>query len=160
MTLNMTVVTRRCIYQSADYRLEDVATGKTCDFDSQKIVLVNRFRWNATVCFTGVGRTQKVDVSEWLAERIASIQHDDPFERLLDELLKADNWLSAVPALRKRHSFSVGAFVGSKPVFALVSNFEKPWGLPRATASLFPEFSGVFYDYYVLYIYIVFIDDD
>jgi hypothetical protein len=31
---------------------------------------------------------------------------------------------------------------------------------PRATASLFPEFSGVFYNYYVLYIYIVFIDDD
>jgi len=33
-------------------------------------------------------------------------------------------------------------------------------GEVRATASLFPEFSGVFYDYYVLYIYIVFIDDD
>ncbi len=31
---------------------------------------------------------------------------------------------------------------------------------PRATASLFPVFSGVFYNFYVLYILIVFISDD
>jgi Flp pilus assembly protein TadD len=135
MTLNLTVTTRRCIYQSADYRLLDLRTGKLCDFETQKIVIVNTFRWSATVCFAGVGRAHNLDVSEWLADRVTSIQPDDPFERLLDELLKANDWLSTVSAPHNRHSFSVGAFVGSEPVFALVSNFEQPSGLAAATAS-------------------------
>ena len=54
-------------------------------------MLVNRFRWTASVCFAGVGRTRSVNVGEWLAERIAAIEPDDPFERLLDELLTADD---------------------------------------------------------------------
>jgi Flp pilus assembly protein TadD len=135
MTLNITVTTGRCIYQSADYRLMDVTSGKTYDFETQKIVLVNTFTWSATVCFAGVGRAHKLDVSEWLAERVASIAFGDPFERLLDELLTANSWLSAVPPPHNRHTFSVGAFVGSEPVFALVSNYEQPWGLPAQTAA-------------------------
>ncbi|HKY54770.1 MAG TPA: hypothetical protein VJM08_10715, partial [Anaerolineales bacterium] len=138
MTLNLTVTTSRCIYQSADYRLIDLTTGKTTDFETQKIVLINAFRWSATVCFAGVGRTPNLDVGEWLAERMASISRDDPFERLLDELLKANNWLSTMPPPHNKHSFSVGAFVGSEPVFVLVSNFEQPNGLvaPVASSSL------------------------
>jgi Flp pilus assembly protein TadD len=135
MTLNLTVTTRRCIYQSADYRLLDLRRNDTGDFETQKIVLVNAFGWSATVCFAGVGRTQNVDVSEWLADRVGSIQPDDPFERLLDELLTANDWLSTVSRPHNKHSFSVGAFVGSEPVFALVSNFEQPSGLAAATAS-------------------------
>lgn len=133
MTLNITVATDTCIYQSADYRLLDLRTDKTFDFDTQKIVFVHTFRWSATVCFAGVGRTATVDVGEWLAERAAAILSEDPFERLLDELLKADEWLSNLR--NNRHSFSVGAFVGSEPVFALVSNFEEPSGLARDIAS-------------------------
>lgn len=135
MTLNITVTTDRCIYQSADYRLLDLKTRRTFDFETQKIVLVHASRWNATVCFAGVGRTSTVDVSEWLAERVASIQFHDPFDHLLDELLKADDWLSATSSPDNKHSFSVGAFVGSEPVFVLVSNFEKPYELASATAS-------------------------
>jgi len=135
MTLNLTVTTPRCIYQSADYRLLDWTTGKLTDFETQKIVLVLRFHWTATVCFAGVGRTHKVNVGEWLAERVAAIQQDDPFDRLLEELLTADEWLADVSAPNNRHTFSVGAFVGSEPVFALVSNFETLSGPPAATAN-------------------------
>lgn len=134
MTLNLTVTTRRCIYQSADFRLLDWTTGKLTDFETQKIVLVNKFRWTATVCFAGVGRTPKVNVGDWLAGRVAAIQPDDPFDRLLDELLTADDWLSDVSPPYNRHSFSVGAFVGIEPVFALVSNFETPFGPPAMNA--------------------------
>ena len=130
MTLNITVATPRCIFQSADYRLQDVTTKKTFDFQTQKLVLINNSRWSATVCSAGVGRTDTVDVSEWLAERVAAIEFADPFERLLDELKTADAWLSKVPSPYNRHSFSIGAFVGTHPVFALVSNFEKPNGPP------------------------------
>jgi tetratricopeptide (TPR) repeat protein len=143
VTLNITVATNRCIYQCADYRLLDLRTGRTFDFETQKIIFVHTSRWSATVCFAGVGRTATIDVSQWLAERAAAISSMDPFDRLLDELLKADKWLSTAPAPYNRHSFSVGAFVGSDPVFALVSNFEVPSGLaldtPSARLSLYQE---------------------
>ena len=135
MTLNITVATERCIYQSADYRLQDVLTKNTYDFQTQKLVLINNSRWSATVCFAGVGRTATIDVSEWLAERVAAIEFADPFERLLEELKAAEAWLSKVPPPHNLHSFSIGAFVGTHPVFALVSNFENPNGPPSPTAT-------------------------
>jgi len=135
MTLNMTVVTPRCIYQSADYCLTNMTTRKPFDFPTQKIILKNTFRWSATVCFAGVALTNNLIVGEWLAERMNSIQLDDPFECLLDELVKANEWLSAYPLPDNRLSFSVGAFVGTEPVFALVSNFEQLSGLSAATAA-------------------------
>ena len=117
MTLNITVLTSRCIYQSADYRLLDLQTNTTTDFQTQKIFVVNTFKWSATVCFTGVGRTHGVNVHEWLSEKLGLIQMNGPFERLIDELLKAESWLSRVQAPHNKHSFSVGAFLGTEPVF-------------------------------------------
>lgn len=139
MTLNLTVATSSCIYQSADYRLTDWHTGRPYDFTSQKIVLVNRWKWSATVCFAGVGRSQTLDVSQWLAERVDTISSDDPFERLIDELLTANKWLSSVPVSRRRHSFSIGAFVGDEPLFVLISNFEPLYGdlMQEPSAELF-----------------------
>ena len=135
MTLNITVVTRRCIFQSADYRLIDWASGQPSDFSTQKCVLVGASNWNATVCFSGVGRAGSLDVSEWLSEHVGSLQLADPFERLIDELLQADRWLTSVPVTLRRHSFSVGAFVGSEPRFVLVSNYERVLTKPAAVAA-------------------------
>lgn len=135
MTLNITVLTSNGIYQSADYRLTDLQTNKTIDFQTQKIFVVNAFYWSATVCFTGVGRTDKMEVHEWLSDQLGLIEKDDPFERLIDELLKADNWLSRVQPPHNKHSFSVGAFLGIEPVFVLISNFEEPSGQQHTRAS-------------------------
>jgi Flp pilus assembly protein TadD len=135
MTLNITIVGTRCIYQSADYRLMDWNTGRFSDFDTQKIVPVSRFGWSATVCFAGVGRTRSLDVGEWLVERIAAVQQHDPFDRLLDELLTADAWLSNIPSPQNKHSFSVGAFIDDRPIFALVSNFEGIFSHPAPVAT-------------------------
>jgi tetratricopeptide (TPR) repeat protein len=135
MTLNITVVTPRCIYQSADYRLLDLQTGNTYDFQTQKIFPVNCFRWSATVCFSGVGRTHDLDVSDWLNNCLRSVGVNEPFDRLLDELMKANEWLSAVSPPHNKHSFSIGAFIGSEPVFALISNFEQLSGPMLSTAS-------------------------
>jgi Flp pilus assembly protein TadD len=135
MTLNITVVTPRCIYQSADYRLLDLQTGKTYDFQTQKIIPVNCFRWSATVCFSGVGRTHDLDVSVWLNNCLRSVGMNEPFDRLLDEIMRANEWLSAVSPPHNKHSFSIGAFIGSEPVFALISNFEQLSGPVLPTAS-------------------------
>jgi tetratricopeptide (TPR) repeat protein len=135
VTLTLTVTTPRCIYQSADYRLTDVQTGATRDFDTQKIFLVNTFKWTASICFAGVGRTKELDVGEWLGERVAAIDIDDAFDHFVEEILTADVWLSRIPPPHNRHSFSIGAFVGADPVFLLISNFEQLSGLSSNNAA-------------------------
>ena len=128
MTLNITVLTSHCIYQSADYRLLDLQTKMTTDFQTQKIFAVNAFDWSATVCFTGVGRIRDLNVHEWLSDQLGLVQTNDPFKRLIEALQKADSWLSGVRPPHNKHSFSVGAFLGAEPLFVLVSNFERPSG--------------------------------
>jgi len=134
MTLTITVATPHCVYQSADYRLVDFTNGQPLPSVPQKLVVVNAFRWSATVCFSGVGRTPDCDVSVWLGEIAARIRGHDSFEQLIDELLTADQWLKNVPSPHNRHSFSIGAFVDNKALFVLVSNFERPDG-PADTAA-------------------------
>lgn len=138
MTLNITVLTEHCIYQSADYRLVDLQTNAITDFQTQKNFVVNTYKWTATVCFTGVGRTQTIDVHDWVSDKLGLVQMNDPFERLIEKLLEAKNWLSNVPPPKNKHSFSIGAFIGTKPLFALISNFERPSGqkLKQATKEL------------------------
>ena len=41
MTLNITVMTRDVVYQSADFRLVDLSTGDPCDYDSRKSFTFN-----------------------------------------------------------------------------------------------------------------------
>lgn len=135
MTLIITVATPRCIFQSADYRLTDLRTGVTRDFDTQKIVYVTTFTWAASVCFAGVGRTPNVDVSEWLQQRAQAVASRETFDNFLRSLMSAEEWLSGLPPAAKRHSFSVGAFVGTRPLVALISNFESLSGDAREVAS-------------------------
>ncbi|MBI4260685.1 MAG: tetratricopeptide repeat protein [Actinobacteria bacterium] len=137
MTLNMTAITQRHAYQAADYRLTDAQTGEVRDFETQKCVIVTTFSWTALVCFTGIGRTSSLDISEWLAEQVKSVGPDEPFDTLTDALISADSWLKAVPEKHRRHSFSIAAFIRSQPVFQLISNFETPTGLMRAPQSHF-----------------------
>jgi Tfp pilus assembly protein PilF len=51
---------------------------------------------------------------------------------------EADSWLNAIPHPHNRHSFSVGAFIGSQPEFILISNFEDLVGnvAPQAASKL------------------------
>jgi hypothetical protein len=81
-------------------------------------------------CWTDTSRRR----GQWLAEVVAGIQPDDPLEQLLERLQSADEWLGEVPPPRNRHSFSVGAFVGGRAHFALVSNFERINAPPRSVA--------------------------
>jgi len=134
MTLNITVVTERRIYQCVDYRLTDTATGRPYDdAANQKIMIAVGKMWLATVCFNGVGRTGSLETSEWLSDVCSTVTFEDPFDSLLERLRTADQWLSRVPAKHRRHSFIVGTFLGWQPVIALVSNYERFDRPPAAT---------------------------
>lgn len=136
MTLTITIITPRVAYQCADYRLQDLETKRVYDFDTQKTTLVNRPGWTALVAFAGIGKAAGTDVSDWLADKVQQLPFDAPFEALTDALLLADaEWLGGIQdPVRRRHTFSIGAFVGSTPVFGIVSNFEEPSGQTASTA--------------------------
>jgi hypothetical protein len=133
MTLNITLLSRHVIYQAADFRLTDTGTGHPRDFIAQKGIVLSRFRWSAVIAFAGVGHTGSLDVAEWLASRTSQVPADAPFDQLISALLEADIWLQTVPAKHRRHTFSVGAFVGTRPVGVLVSNYESFHSRPSLT---------------------------
>lgn len=136
MSLNITILSPNHIYQSADYQVTAFATGVPVSSRMQKIFFVNCFKWNATVSFIGVAKFEEIDVGKWLADRVRAVAPRDTFDRLIEELLKAEEWLIRVPAPHNRHSFSVGAFINAKPVYTLISNFERPSGLADKKAAL------------------------
>jgi tetratricopeptide (TPR) repeat protein len=136
MTLNITITTKRRIYQCADFRLTDFRTGETRDFGAnQKIHLVSRAGWHALVCFFGVGSTPGFLVGDWLAKQLGSIQYQDTLDVLLQKLREADAWLRSIPLSWRRHTFSIGAFVGSRPHYYLVTNCMDESGNLMSTAS-------------------------
>jgi Tfp pilus assembly protein PilF len=124
VTLNITVATRKVIYQMGDFRLTNTISGKYEDRTAQKQVQVQKFDWSALVSFAGVGSVGNLNVSDWLAEQIGKIPADGSVERLITLLLEADRWLQTTPAKHRWHTFTIGAFVGSRPLTAMVSNFQ------------------------------------
>ena len=126
MTLNITVTSVKRIYQCADFRFTDTQTKESTDDALQKkIQLVQTSAWHATVCFNGVGNWGDVDVTKWLANQLSRIELNDPMARLFELLSEADRWLETIPHPDNRHSFIVGAFEGSRPVYALMTNYEE-----------------------------------
>ena len=96
MTLTITIMTAKRVYQSADFRLVDVATGKHSDFGTQKIAAFAKDNFVATVCFAGIGRAANVNVGDWLAELIAQFPNDGSFDEFLEALRTADAFLSTM----------------------------------------------------------------
>lgn len=132
MTLNITILTRRAIYQSADFRLVSMATGDPVG-DSSKRVTVDYQSWRGFITYTGVGRIGDEDTSEvtknWL-EGARDLSFDDVAERLRK---RGSAWLLAV-APGVRHTFILAGFVDSVATVAIVSNFEDGIGRPRSVA--------------------------
>jgi len=127
----MTHLTRRRIFQSGDFRLTDRRTGRVFDYEAQKQVIVQRFRWTALVGFCGVAHTGREPVPEWIVRQLQAIPFDSSFDDLLNRLSTAEVWLAGISPRFRAISFSIGAFVDFRPVFVLISNFEAVGRAPQ-----------------------------
>ena len=67
---------------------------------------------------------KKIDVGKWLADRTQVVNQRDSFDSFIDGLLKADTWLCNELPPNNKLTFSIGAFIGSNPIFVLISNFQ------------------------------------
>jgi hypothetical protein len=75
MTLNITLLTERAIYQSADFRLTNADTGETITETSTKLVTLQYFQWDGVVTYTGVGRWRGRDTADWLVEWLIGLEN-------------------------------------------------------------------------------------
>src|SRR6266516_255751 len=131
MTLNITLLTARTIYQSADFRLTDPNTGEVITDNSTKVVSLQYPDWYGFVTYTGVGRWQARDTSLWIVDWLQG-SHDaqlDDIARLL--VSNGTKWLEGIKRATGKwykHTFPLVAFTESGPILKVISNFEDTQG--------------------------------
>jgi len=128
MTLNITILTPTVIYQSGDYRLSNPTTGKAEDIPSTKAISINYWDWSGFLTYTGIGRVgprhTADEVSDWLKNHPA-LTFEETVEILRE---RGSAWIARV-APGARHTFVLAAFVDSKPVAAIISNYQRWHGI-------------------------------
>ena len=136
MTLNITVLTRESIYQSADFRLTDSANGAVITDRSGKTVSFTYPRWAGFVTYTGLGswggRAVSAHVADWMGDG-ANRTMSEVADRLAQE---GTRLLAEVRRLTRRqlpHTFTLAGFEESEVRAFVVSNFEDCFGAVEAT---------------------------
>jgi tetratricopeptide (TPR) repeat protein len=122
MTLNLTVVTPKDVYQCSDFRLTYTdRPGHYTDVEAQKIIVLSTFKWSALVQFAGVAKTSKgFDTTEWLAELVLRVQPNTSIQFIVSELLAVGRRHIG----EAKHSFVACGFEEEDPFIILVSNFQ------------------------------------
>ena len=131
MTLNITVLTRESIYQSADFRLTNSATGAVITDRSGKTVSFTYPAWTGFVTYTGLGswggRAVSEHVADWMGDGINRTM-TQVAERLAQEGTKL---LAEVRRRTRRqmpHTFTLAGFEGSSVRLFVISNYEDCFG--------------------------------
>ena len=132
MTLNITILTPKIIYQSADYALFDERAGQPVLMPSTKAVVLSNFDWTGFITYTGIGRVGNKHTSEYVQEWVRDLDRPS-FEEVVELIRnRASLWVQAVkPAARQ--TFVIAAFVDGRPTAAVVSNFQKWHGSDSST---------------------------
>src|SRR4051794_37130946 len=90
MTLNLTLVTPKDVYQCSDFRLMYIdPPGHYTDTEAQKIIVLSTMKWSVLVQFAGVGKTSSgFDTTEWLAQLVLRVQPNASIQSIGSELLE------------------------------------------------------------------------
>jgi hypothetical protein len=131
MTLNITILTSKVIFQAADFRLSDAATGKPEHLPSTKADALQYQGWSGFLTYTGIGRVGPRHTSDFVSEWFRN-RHELLFDQAVEVLREHGSaWLTRV-APRARHTFVLAAFVDSRPVAAIISNYQRWHGANQA----------------------------
>jgi hypothetical protein len=123
MTLNLMVINRSGIWQSADMRLTNPQSGRREEDHSVKQVVLRCTDGTAVVAYTGVGSVGRVQTSDWIRQVLRGES------RTVDESLiflreQATKDLGPIVDGRYHHLFTIGAFLAGRPWAAQIRNFE------------------------------------
>lgn len=133
MTLNVTVLTPTVIYQSADFRLTNIKTGKPLPDPSPKTVTLAYRAWNGFITYTGVGSWRDRYLSDYLVEWLtgpADLSMADVARIVAN---KGTELLHDMEIYypRRRHTFILAGFEEQEPRVFVISNFEDCFGNSR-----------------------------
>jgi len=136
MTLNITLLTERTIFQSADFRLTAADIGKIITDTSTKLVTLQYGEWDGFVSYTGIGRWQGRDTSEYIVDWLTGLDHATPEDVAARIRDKGTEWLRTIETAwrRERHTFILATFKEGRPQLAIISNFENCFGRKAANA--------------------------
>ncbi len=140
MTLIITLLTEATIYQSADHRLTNSDTGDLLSDAASKRVTLQYGDWDGLVSYTGVGRWDGRDTSDFVVEWLTGLSDAEPADvaRVLQE--EGARWIAAIKArtkLLRPHTFVLAFFLRGVPGVAFASNFEECSGRMRDAESSF-----------------------
>lgn len=121
----MTLVTKGMIYQSADYRLSDLSTGALVDNASPKVIFLEYGHWRGFVTYTGLGRWQYRDTSQYILEWLTGMRNATPHDIALRLQSEGNKWLRSAPTpnLQPRvHTFILSAIFQETAQVYMISN--------------------------------------
>jgi probable HAF family extracellular repeat protein len=130
MTLNITLVTKWGIHQSADFRLMDGDIKKRVSDNSAKLLQLTYHTLLVNVTYCGIGRWRNQDTSLWLK---SWLRHESGQERSFEQVVEiiageGSLWIKDIANSTGQiypHTFIITAFINSKPKIALVSNIQR-----------------------------------
>ena len=139
MTLNITLLAPFAIYQSADFRLTDLDTGRLMTDQSAKTVILQYNSWSGFVTYTGLGSWYGRSVSEfvvdWLTDGVARSSMNDVALHLESGGTRLLTDVQQRSGYSVRHTFTLAGFENNAIRAFVISNFEDGRGATRNTAA-------------------------
>jgi Tfp pilus assembly protein PilF len=126
VTLVQVLANETSLHIACDFCLTNPYTGEVVRNDAFKLISVARPSVSAFIGVTGVGVLEGKLIGQWIAEAVGWLDGSGSIDDIVDVLAsKAETPLSRIAdAVHRRHSFVVGAMIGTQARISLVSNFE------------------------------------
>lgn len=139
MTLNITLLTKPGIFQSADYRLSTFSEGRFRFEDgSPKMVTLTYQNWSGLLTYTGIGRLNGVETSNVVTRWLEGHDFRAPEEAADLIRRRATVWMLTAARLCRGvqpHTFVLAAHQQSGHAAYVVSNFQSVTRVPRMVPS-------------------------
>jgi len=124
MTLNITVLTKDNVFQSADNRMS-TSEGKPLKETLTKHVIVVQLTWTGFITFHGIGKVGTNSTSSLVESWILGLSADTNPQTFIEVIRsRASLWINQINGVRK-HSFIFAFIENGKPSVSLISNFQK-----------------------------------
>jgi hypothetical protein len=126
VTLVQVLADETSLHMACDFCLSDPRTKKVVRNDAYKLVTIARPSVSAYIGVTGNGFLEGKLIGQWIAEAVGWLDGAGSIDDVVDALAsKAEEPLSRITdAVQRRHTFIVGAMIGTQTRVSLVSNFE------------------------------------
>lgn len=134
LTLNITIVNRARIYQSADFQISKTEKGPDGNWielqpNSPKIVSLRQEAWSGFLTYCGIGLWKGKATHQYASEWLTGMNNSAPtFQDAVEKIREhGSRWIATInQAFGKimRHSFVLAGYQGGAPSYAVVSNYQ------------------------------------